>query len=147
MTEFVLVYDSIFNRKTHAIVNPVNCMGVMGAGLALKFKRRYPDMFKHYLRKCETNEMRIGNVVWYSMEQHFIAMLATKLDWQQPSTLGYIRSGLASLAENPYGLRSISVPPLGCGLGGLSIRDIKPLIREYLTTYQRVELVLYPTSD
>lgn len=133
------VQGDIFNAKTTAIVNPVNCVGVMGKGLALAFKDRFPDNYIVYRKLCKAHRLKIGQVLTYRLtkpegELRYIVNFPTKDHWREPSTFAYIESGLVSLAaaikETP--LHSIAIPPLGCGLGGLDWTIVRPMIENAL---------------
>lgn len=128
--------DSIFDSGCAAIVNAVNCVGVMGGGLAKQFRLRYPDMNSAYQSACAMGQVRIGKMWnWYhAPEGRWLINFPTKDDWRNPSLLSYIRDGLADLALviDDLGLHYIAIPPLGCGLGGLKWEDVLPLIYEGL---------------
>ena len=113
----------IFALPAHTIVNPVNCVGVMGRGLALQFKRRHPDAYRA------------------------IAHFPTKRHWRDPSRLDDIRTGLDDLAAAiaRRAIPSIAIPPLGCGLGGLPWQDVEPLIVAALAPLPATVIVLQPT--
>ena len=132
----------IFDSGAEALVNPVNCVGVMGAGLALGFKRRWPAYFAHYVAACRSGELRPGRIheYWTNSEEkpNVIFSLPTKMDWQLPSRLEDVDAGLAALvrrvniANEMFGISSIAVPALGCGLGGLDWAEVEPLMVRYL---------------
>jgi O-acetyl-ADP-ribose deacetylase (regulator of RNase III) len=116
---------SIFESGATAIVNPVNCVGVMGGGLAKAFAERYPLMLMDYEEYCDRGLLRPGMVhSYYSNleEEPIILNLPTKDDWKNPSTLEYVHDGLTALATylNRFSIDSVAVPALGCGLGGLA---------------------------
>jgi O-acetyl-ADP-ribose deacetylase (regulator of RNase III) len=128
-------YDSIFQSDAQVIVNTVNCEGVMGKGLALEFKRRYPDMFKVYQQDCKTGKLHIGRPRLYKRENPpWILNFPTKDRWRYPSTLSYIEAGLQYFAAHykEVGIESISFPKLGTENGGLSWEDVGPLMVRYL---------------
>ena len=136
MAEFRTVNGNIFNSDAHALVNPVNCMGTMGAGLARQFRGKYPAMHQAYLIQCQEHRLRLGKVhVFHHSPSRTIVNLPTKDHWRNPSTLAYVESGLialnAALAE--HDIRSVAVPALGTGLGGLRWQQILPLIHQHLT--------------
>lgn len=121
----------IFESKCQVLVNPVNCVGVMGAGLALQFARRYPEMRRRYEHLCRWRLFHIGTLWTYKDK---VLCFPTKKDWRDPSELSYIEAGLANLAHS-YGARgitSIAFPKIGCGLGGLDWELVRDLIEEYL---------------
>lgn len=133
---------SLFEAGAQAIVNPVNCVGTMGAGLAAEFKRRYPAMYKEYAKLCKKSYIKIGKVwVWHEHEKPcneepcgYVINFPTKDDWRRPSKLEWIASGLDDLAEcaTMNGIKSIAVPALGCGYGGLDFELVKKLVYEKL---------------
>lgn len=123
----------ILKSPCQALVNPVNCVGVMGAGLALEFRRKWPRMYSAYQRACREGKTQVGRVRLYRDEYATdILLFPTKEDWRNPSKLEYIRDGLEHLAScaEYWQLRSIAMPKIGCGLGGLDFRDVRPLIYE-----------------
>ena len=123
----------IFAQPADVLVNPVNCVGVMGRGLAAQFKRRYPAVFRAYREACRAGELRPGRVLLLpagSARPCAIAHFPTKRHWRDPSRVEDIDAGLRHLATTIRRLRvpSIAVPPLGCGLGGLDWHTVRPLI-------------------
>ena len=127
----------IFRQRVEALVNPVNCLGVMGRGLALQFKVAYPECFPPYRQACRDGALRPGNVLitptGYAMPK-CIVHFPTKRDWRDNSLRHDIDEGLRDLAIAIQHRRmtSIAVPPLGCGLGGLSWTSIRPLVERHL---------------
>ncbi|MCP4914612.1 MAG: macro domain-containing protein [Oligoflexia bacterium] len=126
----VIKTGNIFNSRAQVIVNPVNCVGVMGAGLAKQFKLRYPEMFKDYQKRCKEGSLKIGLPYLWKSEDRFILNFPTKDHWRSNSNLDEIRKGLLHVKENykSWKIRSISFPALGCGLGGLEWHDVSQLI-------------------
>ena len=128
------ITGNILESDADVLVNPVNTKGVMGAGLALQFKRIYPGMFDSYASACRNGSLRIGQIhIWQAPSGKIVINFPTKIDWRNPSKNEYIEKGLralrAYLLENP---RSCAVPPLGCGLGGLEWLEVKTLIEDGL---------------
>ena len=123
-------YQNIFDSKCGILVNPVNCFGVMGAGLAKQFAKNFPGLEEDYRKLCESGELQIGNVVFHRYMNISIALFPTKNHWQTKSKLSYIESGLQSLYDRlcSYDDRSVAIPQLGCGLGGLEWKDVQRLI-------------------
>jgi len=115
-----------------ALVNPVNCIGVMGKGLAAEFKSKYPDNFKAYAEHCKQSRLKPGGVFWYQDDQSevTIANLATKNHWREPSLLHWIVEGVKNLF-NYNG--PLVIPMIGCGLGGLHWPDVRAIIVKHLT--------------
>lgn len=126
----------IFTSTCEALVNPVNCEGVMGKGLAKAFKDRFPLMFPVYQKLCAKGEMRIGDPRVGIYDNVKIVLFPTKDSWRNPSKIEYIDQGLQTLKEKlkPWAVQSLALPALGCGLGGLEWTDVKSLIVKYLGT-------------
>lgn len=123
----------IFAANCEAIVNPINCVGVMGGGLAKVFKNRYPDMFIEYEALCKRNGIKPGSLhVWRNPLNNpkWVVNFPTKDDWKNPSELKYISDGLVALRSFITGnkVKSIAIPALGCGLGGLDWNVVKKII-------------------
>lgn len=145
------VTGDMFEYPAHARVNTVNCVGVMGKGIALLFKTRYPDMFRQYATVCESKELQPGTAfVWKAEdladEEAIIVNLPTKVHWRDPSKYEYVAKGLRWLRE--YLIReriaSITVPALGCGNGGLEWTLVQPFIDEWLGDIDTEVLVFPP---
>lgn len=133
-----LISQDIFTMKTDAIVNPVNCVGVMGAGLARQFRLKYPEMFRDYAKTCMTNTLRPGTMHVFTISNKdnpkFIINFPTKLHWKDPSEESYITDGLIALRAEivSKGLQSIAIPRLGCGYGGLEWSFVRREIIRHL---------------
>ena len=141
----------IFAQPAHTIVNPVNCVGIMGRGLALEFKRRHPDAYRAYRYACDRGRVRPGRIFLFETSldtPRCIAHFPTKRHWRDPSRLDDIRAGLIDLAEVviEHAIPSIAIPPLGCGLGGLPWQDVAPLITSALSHLPVTVILLHPTS-
>jgi O-acetyl-ADP-ribose deacetylase (regulator of RNase III) len=134
-----------------ALVNTVNTDGVMGKGLALQFKKAFPENFSAYERACKSGELRTGemHVVQRLTSPRFIINFPTKKHWRHPSRIEYIRDGLRALIGEVkrLGIESIAVPPLGCGNGGLDWADVRPLILEAFAAVPEVRVVLFAPAD
>lgn len=128
------IEGNIFNSPAQVIVNTVNTVGVMGKGLALSFKKRYPKMFEAYKKACDKHQLTIGKLMLYYAPDHWIMMFPTKESWRNPSKLEYLEAGLnkfvTTYAEKK--ITSIAFPKLGCGNGELSWTDVKPVMEKYL---------------
>lgn len=133
----------IILSEAEVIVNPVNCVGVAGAGLALHFKNKFPDNYEFYRAACASRNMNIGKVLFYKYGKKKIINFPTKTHWKLPSKLEYIQTGLHNLREviQEEKIKSIAVPALGCGLGGLNWDVVKHMIDHTLSPI--VELYLY----
>ena len=125
---------SVFNSGCDALVNTVNCKGVMGAGLALEFRLRYPDMFSYYQRDCIAGNVKIGDLRTYNQENVLIINFPTKYHWKNPSEYSYISSGLDYMVSHykEWGVESIAIPPLGCNNGHLDYEIVRKMIFEKL---------------
>lgn len=149
MAQLQYVQGDIFVSRTQTIVNPVNCRGIMGAGLALAFKQRYPDMFAAYVQACQNGELRIGQPMLYRANQPWILNFPTKDHWRSPAKLAYIEQGLRFFAANyrQMGIESIAFPKLGTGLGNLSWNDVGPLMVRYLAQLNCAITIYIEDSD
>jgi O-acetyl-ADP-ribose deacetylase (regulator of RNase III) len=132
-----------------ALVNPVNTVGVMGAGLALQFRRAFPGNYAQYRQACLGRQMSTGRVHLTFMADvpgpRYIANFPTKRHYRDESRLADIEAGLADLRRLVlrHRIASIAVPALGCGLGGLDWADVKPLITAALGSLPGVHVMLY----
>ena len=127
----IIKIGNIFDSSATTLVNTVNCVGTMGKGIALEFKKRYPAMFKEYSSLCENHEIRPGVPYYYSdLHGASIINFPTKDHWRSPSKLAYIINGLDWFRNNyaRLGITSIAFPPLGCGNGGLSWSVVGPVM-------------------
>jgi O-acetyl-ADP-ribose deacetylase (regulator of RNase III) len=138
---------NLLRADVDALVNTVNTQGVMGKGLALQFKRAFPESFKPYERACKAGEVVPGkmHVVHRLVAPRFIFNFPTKKHWRHPSKLEYIGEGLQDLVEQVriHGIQSIAIPPLGCGNGGLAWSEVRPLIVEAFAGVPQVRVVLF----
>jgi O-acetyl-ADP-ribose deacetylase (regulator of RNase III) len=151
----MIVHDSgdLLAADVEALVNTVNCVGVMGKGIALQFKRRYPENFKQYAEACKRGEVRLGHMFVVDLHSmsgpRYIINFPTKNHWKSSSRLVDIESGLNDLVSviRDVGITSIAVPALGAGNGGLPWSDVEPLITNALGGLDGVDVHLYPPSD
>ena len=133
MIEFVQA--DLFQTPADIRVNAVNCVGIMGAGIALAFKRRYPAMFRSYRQACRAGRVRPGSLhVWTSPSGDRVINLPTKRHWRDPSRYDDVESGLDALRDylRDLGAVSVALPALGCGLGGLDWAIVSRMIAEKL---------------
>ncbi|EIX6432926.1 macro domain-containing protein [Salmonella enterica] len=142
-------HGDILHADTEAIINTVNCVGVMGRGIALQFKNAYPDNFKAYAKACKAEQVKPGKMFVFETNQltgpRYIVNFPTKRHWKGKSRIEDIVSGLEDLVrvvEN-YNIRSIAIPPLGSGLGGLEWQDVKPLIESAVKPLKQVQIAIY----
>ena len=142
----------ILTEAAEALVNTVNCVGVMGRGVALQFKRAFPENFKAYAVRCKRDEMRPGHMFVFEtgaiVPPRYIINFPTKRHWRGKSRLEDIESGLQSLAGEirSRGIRSIAIPPLGSGLGGLHWPNVRQRMEEALGGLDGVEIVIFEPS-
>ena len=140
----------IFAVNAEALVNAVNCVGVMGRGVALQFKNRFPENFKAYAEACEKREILPGRMFVFATGTlalpHYIVNFPTKRHWKDKSRLEDIESGLEDLVRviNSLKIGSIALPALGCGLGGLNWQKVRSRIESALSTCDARVLVFEP---
>lgn len=141
---------SMFESKAEAWINTVNCKGVMGGGIALEFKNRFPLMYLDYRTKCNLGFLKPGRVYTYVNDcqagPFFILNISTKDDWRNPSKLEWVESALSFLPNvvESFNLKSVALPALGCGLGGLNFQDVEALYKKYLMNTECVFEVYQP---
>lgn len=126
---------NIFNSSMDCLVNPINCVGVMGNGLALQFKYAYPEMFQDYKNRCAKGLVRVGQPYIYTNDLNKVILnFPTKKHWMQNSNINDIENGLFYLVCNvdKWDIQSIAIPPLGCGKGKLEWTKVKPLMEHIL---------------
>lgn len=140
---------NLLGADAEAIVNTVNTVGVMGKGIALQFKKKFPDNFKEYERAHRHGELQTGKMLVFVTGQaicpKYIINFPTKRHWKENTKLEYITEGLADLLRVIYEkkIHSIAIPPLGCGNGGLEWAKVRPIIEEYLSHLEGVEVLIY----
>ncbi|MCY4319582.1 MAG: macro domain-containing protein [Alphaproteobacteria bacterium] len=145
------VQGNIFDSGCGALVNPVNCVGIMGKGLALQFKHRFPANFVAYAEACRRRELVPGHLHVFeagASAPHLIVNFPTKRHWRDASRLDDIALGLNALAAAiaSHGIRSLAIPPLGCGLGGLPWPEVRSLILRHLHPCDHTEIVVYGSA-
>lgn len=134
----MIIYSegTVFNAPVKTIVNTVNCKGVMGAGIALEFKLRFPEMFEDYVERCKNDQMKLGKPVLYEYsDDTWIMNFPTKGHWRFPSKIQWIEQGLQYFRDN-YRVRnieSIAFPKLGTSNGGLDWKEVKTIMEKYLS--------------
>lgn len=132
----IVKIGNMFESHAQTLVNTVNCVGVMGKGIALDFKNKYPEMFKEYSQLCAQNRVKPGVPYYYSdLLGASVINFPTKDHWRSPSKLSYIKNGLEWFRNNyqQLGITSIAFPPLGCGNGGLPWTVVGPLMYKMLS--------------
>jgi O-acetyl-ADP-ribose deacetylase (regulator of RNase III) len=131
-------YGDLLTAPDDAIVNPVNCVGVSGSGLALHFKETYPDNFELYEEACQKGQLFPGNLFVVTTEflafPKWIVNFPTKRHFEDKSRLEDIEAGLIVLNQWAayHEVKTVALPRLGCGLGGLSWASVLPLIKQHL---------------
>jgi O-acetyl-ADP-ribose deacetylase (regulator of RNase III) len=144
-----LTTGDILKADAEALVNTVNCDGFMGRGIAAQFKRAFPASFKAYEQACKRGEVQPGRMLIVRTEAErgprWIVNFPTKRHWRNRSRLEDIESGLAALVADVdrLGIRSIAIPPLGCGLGGLAWSEVRPRIERAFAAHPEVRVLLF----
>lgn len=144
---------NIFDEDIEAIVNTVNCVGIMGRGIALQFKKTFPDNFKAYKKACDLGQVLPGRMFVFEREgwvnPKFIINFPTKRHWRGKSKLHDIEKGLVALKAEilKRGITSIAIPPLGSGLGGLNWSDVKEKIEFYLSDLSDLKIVVFEPNQ
>ena len=147
------VKGNFFDFDADVMVNTVNCVGAMGAGAALQFKTRFPDMFNDYLLACNRGEVKIGKGHIWKKDDMFktltIINFPTKDHWKNPSEYEFIEKGLVWLKNvlNFYTNKTVTLPALGCGHGGLDWDIVKEVIKKELNDTKNTILVFEPNSS
>ena len=140
---------NLLDARVDAVVNTVNTVGVMGKGIALMFKEKFPENYALYAAACERGKVQIGKMfVTPSMEldgPRWIINFPTKKHWRNPTQLEWVREGLEDLRRviEAKRIRSVAIPPLGCGNGGLDWQEVRPLIESALADLPGVEVLIY----
>ncbi|MFZ1264937.1 MAG: macro domain-containing protein, partial [Anaerolineae bacterium] len=138
--------------QAEALVNSVNCVGVMGRGIALQFKQTFPANFRAYAAACQRGEVQPGRMFVFDRgafdRPRYIINFPTKRHWRSESRIQDIESGLAALVMEvrTRSIRSIAIPPLGSGLGGLNWAAVRPLIEQSFADLSDVEVLVFEPS-
>jgi O-acetyl-ADP-ribose deacetylase (regulator of RNase III) len=148
-TMIELTQGNILKADAEALVNTVNCVGFMGKGIALQFKKAYPENFDAYDKACAAGEVQPGRMFIFNLHSmlnpKYVINFPTKRDWRQKSRYEDVESGLKALVADVQRLRisSIAVPPLGCGLGGLNWRKVRPMIEKAFAQSPNVRVMIF----
>ena len=139
---------NLLEENIEALVNTVNCVGVMGKGIALQFKQAFPENFKQYKKACDAKQVQPGQMFTTSTDKLFpryIINFPTKDHWKGKSKIEDIESGLKALVKEvkKLNIKSIAIPPLGCGNGGLNWEVVKPMIVNACTEFPDVRVVIF----
>jgi len=141
----VFVADEFFDSECQTLVNAVNCVGVMGAGIALEFKKRYPEMYADYRSRCEHENVRVGHpYLWRGIERN-ILNFPTKVHWTEQSSIAGIEQGLEYFMHNyeHWGVTSAAFPALGCGCGGRDWPEVRGVMIRHLSSC-KIPVHVYP---
>lgn len=149
----IFVTGNILDSKAEALVNTVNTEGVMGKGIALQFKNAFPYNYKVYKKACEEGNVKIGKLLYVKDKslldgEKIIINFPTKTTWRKPSEYIYIEQGLKDLKRiiEELAIKSIAIPPLGAGQGGLNWEKVKSLLTEYLSGLD-AEIIIYEPNN
>ncbi len=140
---------NILREDAEALVNSVNCVGVMGRGIALQFKKAWPENFKAFAAACRQQEVRPGRPFVFETGQmtnpRYIINFPTKRHWRGKARIGDVEVGLQTLVDEiqARGIRSVALPPLGTGLGGLDWEEVRTRIEKALGSLEQVRVVLF----
>ncbi len=139
------IYGNIFNTSCQTIVNTVNCVGIMGKGIALEFKYRFPDMYKQYVTLCKKKKLKPGELFLWKKSIPWVLNFPTKYHWKYPSKVEYIELGLKKFSKIYIReqITSIAFPILGTGNGGLKEKDILSLMIKYIEPLPNIEVEIY----
>ncbi|TWV06046.1 macro domain-containing protein [Bacteroidaceae bacterium HV4-6-C5C] len=143
------ITGDLLSANTQALVNTVNTVGVMGKGIALQFKENFPSNYNEYIKACKNKELEIGKLLVVKdkniEKERIIINFPTKKDWKHKSKLDFIDRGLQELVKviHEYAIKSIAIPPLGCGNGGLDWEEVEPLMEKYLSPLENIEILIF----
>jgi len=144
-----LVKGDVLKADAEALVNTVNCVGVMGRGIALQFRKAFPENFKAYKSICDRKQLQPGMVFVYDLNRFenpkYVINFPTKRHWKGKSQIEYVEAGLEALVQEVRNrsIKSIAIPPLGCGLGGLDWVQVRQMIERTLAALPNVKVLLY----
>lgn len=139
---------NLLESPAQVLTNTVNCVGVMGKGIALEFKKRFPAMFDDYVSRCRRGEVRPGQPYLWEDDRTQILNFPTKNHWRHPSRLEDVDAGLREIATRyqEWGIATLALPALGCGNGGLKWVDVDALIALHLGSIPTLEVFVFPPS-
>jgi O-acetyl-ADP-ribose deacetylase (regulator of RNase III) len=144
-----LIKGDILKADAEALVNTVNCVGVMGRGIALQFRKAFPENFKAYKFACDKKQLHPGMMFVYDLNRlqnpRYVVNFPTKRHWKGKSKIEDIEAGLEALVQEvgKRNIRSVAIPPLGCGLGGLDWTQVKQVIEKVFNALSGVHVLLY----
>jgi len=139
------IRGNLFASKARALVNTVNCVGVMGKGVALEFRRRFPGMFKAYQEVCKRGGLRPGLILPYRISKPWVLNFAVKNDWKHPSKIVWIEECLEKFCAwyPKVGLQSVAFPWIGAMNGGIPFDKIQEITRKYLQNLEDIDIEVY----
>ncbi len=145
MAEIKELRGNIFDTSCDVIVNTVNCVGVMGRGIALEIKHRFPDVYEAYRIQCEKKQMLIGKLFLYRGSKPWILNFPTKFHWKYPSKLRFIEAGLDDFVRNykSWGIKSVAFPRLGTEAGKLNWEEVRQMMYKKLSTLADLYVEIY----
>ena len=144
-----LLHGNILEAEAEALVNTVNTVGVMGKGIALQFKKAFPENYRAYVKSCKEEDVQVGRMFTFDRgelsQPKFIINFPTKRHWREKSKLEYVEEGLKDLIDvvKDLGIGSIAIPPLGCGNGGLDWEVVRPMIFTALEEVPEVNAIIF----
>lgn len=144
-----LKQGNLLEEDAQALVNAVNCVGVMGKGIALQFKQAFPENFQQYKKACDAKEVQPGRMFTVPTGKLFnpkyIINFPTKRHWRDKSKIEDVQTGLKALVAEvqQLGITSIAIPALGCGNGGLDWLEVKPLIESAFVELAEVKAIVF----
>lgn len=136
------IQGDLFKSKCQVIVNPVNCVGVMGKGLALEFKNRFPEMYEDYAHQCAIRKLKPGVLHLWKNSEPWILNFPTKDHWKYPSLIEYIEYGFEAFCNSyaEHCITSIAFPELGTGLGGLLRDNVREMMDLFLSPLPNIDV-------
>lgn len=146
----MIVYTTgdLLKSNAEALVNTVNCEGYMGKGIAYQFKLQYPQNNKDYIKACKSGNLKVGKMHYFKEKDKVIINFPTKNKWRAKSKMSYIEEGLDDLKSviETLNIKTIAIPPLGSGNGGLIWSEVKSLIEKKLALIPNIQIYIYEPS-
>lgn len=141
----IITNGNLFESQCQTLVNTVNCVGVMGKGIALEFKKLYPKMFEQYRIYCKQGLLDIGKLYLWKGEDNWVLNFPTKINWRNPSKYEWIEKGLQKfiITYKEKGITSIAFPMLGCNNGKLDKNIVLPMMKKYLDKCDDLDVEIY----
>lgn len=132
------VNGDMFQSDADCLVNTVNCEGYMGKGIAYQFKVKFPENNQSYVKACKTGMLKVGQIHYYVEDGKTIINFPTKNKWREPSKMSYIEDGMDAFVQvlPTLNVKTVAIPPLGCGNGGLEWRVVKSVIVDKLQSLE-----------